>query len=70
MSRNFGEERLKGAVYLDVAKAFDNVWFDGLIYKLAVLNFPSFLIRTISSYLKGRTFEASFQSATCTNRHM
>jgi len=38
--RNFGEKRLTGAVFLDVAKAFDTVWNDGLLYKLKVLNFP------------------------------
>jgi len=41
ITRNFGEKRLTGAVFLDVAKAFDIVWIDGLIYKLTFLNFPS-----------------------------
>ena len=27
-----------GAVFLDVAKAFDTVWIDGLLYKLTLLN--------------------------------
>ena len=31
VSRNFGEKRLTGAVFLDVAKAFDTVWVDGHI---------------------------------------
>jgi hypothetical protein len=31
------------AVFLDVAKAFDTVWVDAL-YKLTVLNFPSYLV--------------------------
>jgi len=30
ITRNFGEKRLTGAVFLDVAKAFDTVWIDGL----------------------------------------
>jgi hypothetical protein len=38
-TRNFGENRLTGAVFLDVAKAFDSVWIDGLLYKLKRLNF-------------------------------
>ena len=38
--RNFGEKRLTGAVFLYVAKAFDTVWVDGLVYKLMALNFP------------------------------
>jgi len=70
VSRNFDEKRLIGAVFLDVAKAFDTVWVDGLLYKLKNLNFPSYLVKTISSYLNSRTFEASFQTATSTSRRM
>jgi len=32
--------------------------------------FPSHLVNVISSYLNGRTFEASFQTATSTSRRM
>jgi hypothetical protein len=39
VSRNFGEKRLTGAVFLFVAKTFDTVWVDGLVYKLTVLSF-------------------------------
>jgi len=64
ITRNFGERRLKGAVFLDVVKAFDTVWIVGLLYKLTALNFPSYLVHIISSYLRGRTFEVSFLTAT------
>jgi hypothetical protein len=57
VNRNFDERRLTGAVFLDVAKAFDTVWVKGLLYKLTVLNFPSYLVKTISSYLDCRTFQ-------------
>jgi len=57
---NFGEKRLTGAVFLDVDKAFDTVWIDGLLHKLILLNFPSYIVHTNSSYLRGRTFEVSF----------
>jgi hypothetical protein len=63
ITRNFGEKRLTGAVFLDVAKTFNTVWMDGLLYKLTILNFPSHTVHTISSYLQGRTFKASFQMA-------
>jgi hypothetical protein len=68
VSRNFDGKRLTGPVLLDVAKAFDTVWIDGLLYKLSILNFPSYLVKTIYSFLKGRSFEASFQTATATSR--
>jgi hypothetical protein len=69
-TRNFGEKMLTGAVFPDVDKAFDTVWNDGLLYKLTLLNFPSYIVHTISSYLRGRTFEASFQTATSSRRGM
>jgi hypothetical protein len=70
ITRNFGKKRLTGTVFLDVAKAFDTVRIDGLLYKLALLNFPSYIVHTISSYLRCRTFEASFQTAKSSLRSM
>ena len=64
VSSNFDEKRRKGAFFLDVVKAFDTVWVDGLLYKLTTLNFPSYLVETVFSYFKARTFEAPFQAAT------
>jgi hypothetical protein len=46
---NFGGKRLKGAIFLDVAKTFETVSIDDLIYKLTLLNFPSYIVHTISS---------------------
>jgi hypothetical protein len=66
----FGEKRLTVAIFLDVAKAFDNVWLDDLILKLAILNFASYVVKIIPSYLHNRTLEVSFQSATSTRRCM
>ena len=44
ITRNFGEKRLTGAVFLNVAKAFDTVWIDSLLYKLTLPNFPSYVV--------------------------
>ena len=70
ITRNFGEKRLTGAVFLDVANAIDTIWINGLLYKLMILNLPSYLVQTISSYLRGRTLEASFKMATSSHRGM
>jgi hypothetical protein len=70
VSRNVGEKRVTGAVFLKVAKVFDTVWVDGLAYKLIALKFPSYLVKTIQSYLRSQTFEASFQAATSSHCHM
>jgi hypothetical protein len=54
IKRYFCEKRLTGAVFLEVVKAFDTVSIDGLLYKLTFLNFPSYIVHTISC-LKDRT---------------
>jgi hypothetical protein len=70
VNRNFDESRLTGAIFQDVAKAVDTVWIKGLLYNLTVLNFPSYLVETISSYPGSGTFQMSFQSGTSTCRDM
>jgi hypothetical protein len=70
VTRNLGEKRLTGAIFLVVAKAFETVWVNGLLFKVTVLKFPSYLVKMISSYLRTRTFEASFQTAKSTGRFM
>ena len=63
ITRNFGEKRLTGAVFHDVAKPYDTAWIDGFLYNSTLLNFPSYIVHKILSYLRGHTFEASFQAA-------
>lgn len=43
------------AILLDVEKAFDSVWQDGLRSKMADLPLPSKIIRLLSSFLQDRT---------------
>ena len=61
---------LTSAVFLYVAKAFNTVCVEGLLYKLTVLNFPSYIVKTISFYRNCRIFKATFQTATSTSRRM
>jgi hypothetical protein len=70
ITRNFGGEWLTGAVFFVVAKAIDTVWIDDLLYKLTPLNFPSYIVHAMCYYLRGRTFEASFPTATSSRRGM
>ena len=42
------------SVYLDISKAFDRVWHDGLIYKLKRCNVSGQLLFLIQSFLKDR----------------
>jgi len=48
-------EAVRCSPRLDEAKAFNTVCIDGILYKLTLLNFPSYIVHLISSYLRGRT---------------
>lgn len=58
---NFNESirRSTGLVILDVEKAFDSIWHDGLIYKMHHSNFPSYILKIIKSFNSNRTFRVS-----------
>jgi hypothetical protein len=49
ITRSFSENLLTYAVFLDAPKAAHTVRIHGLIYKLTIPNFPSYLVHTISS---------------------
>lgn len=47
---------------LDIKRAFDNVWFNGLLYKLATLhNFPLYMVTLLHTYMVGRTFKVKVE---------
>lgn len=43
------------ALFLDINKAFDSVWHRGMLFKLAQMNVPRYLILLIKSFLEHRT---------------
>jgi Reverse transcriptase (RNA-dependent DNA polymerase)/Endonuclease-reverse transcriptase len=54
--RNKRNKKSTGMVLLDIEKAFDSIWHDGMIYKLIKLKIPSYLIRLIDSFIRDRQF--------------
>jgi hypothetical protein len=42
--------------FLDIEKAFDTIWHNGLLYKLPKMDFSASLIKLISSSLSSRKF--------------
>ncbi|XP_076660285.1 uncharacterized protein LOC143363606 [Halictus rubicundus] len=54
-ARNAGD--CVGAVFIDLEKAFDTVWLDGLFYKLLKKNFPKHLIKILWNMVHGKKFQ-------------
>ena len=42
------------AVFLDISKAFDKVWHDGLVFKLECIGIEGQLLKLLDSFLKNR----------------
>ena len=42
------------AIFLDISKAFDNVWHEGLLYKLKSMGISGELYNLLENYLSGR----------------
>jgi ribonuclease P/MRP protein subunit RPP40 len=51
---------------IDLAKVFDKVWYDGLIFKLHELNVPAHIISVLDSYLNHTKY--SVYSENCTSQ--
>ena len=49
------------AAFLDVEKAFDNVWHNGLRYKIYQLDLPTKLCRWLSDFLVGRVIQVKIE---------
>ena len=58
-SFNWGEHVI--AAFLDVEKAFDNVWHNGLRYKVCQLDLPTKLCRWLSDFLVGRVIQVKIE---------
>lgn len=50
------KRRKTAAALLDIEKAFDRVWHDGLIFKLIITGVPTQIVNIIKSFLQNRSF--------------
>ncbi|GBO03959.1 putative RNA-directed DNA polymerase from transposon BS [Araneus ventricosus] len=56
ITSGFEKGESTGAVFLDVQKAFDTVWIQGLIHKFIRCKTPPHLLQLLKSYLEERKF--------------
>ncbi|GBP30173.1 RNA-directed DNA polymerase from mobile element jockey [Eumeta japonica] len=64
MAAEHNRGRRTVGVYLDIEKAFDRVWHPGLVFKLLNTQIPPALVRTVASFLEGRSFFVAVEDAT------
>ena len=62
------QDRYTVGVFLDVEKAFDRVWYPGLIFKLLETSTPPAIVRIVASFLEGRTFRVSVEDVDSQSR--
>lgn len=70
ISTSFSWNQCTAAVFLDVSKAFDTVWHDGLIYKMHSFGLSLGITKLIRSFLTERTFRAKIQNALSNPRYI
>jgi hypothetical protein len=68
ISHGMNQNKSTGAIFLDVAKAFDTVWHDGLVYKIHTAGLPLAMVKLINSFLQNRVFHAKIGHALSTER--
>lgn len=59
-----------GVLMLDIAKAFDTVWHNGLIFKLNEINTPTYITKILQHWLTNRKFYVVIGEATSSRRNV
>ncbi|GFU28905.1 RNA-directed DNA polymerase from mobile element jockey [Trichonephila clavipes] len=64
----FQNNQATGMLFVDIAKAFDKIWHDGLLSKMMRLGLSDQLIKIIHSYLNSREFRVRVENSLSTPR--
>jgi hypothetical protein len=70
IAKGFGQNQSTVAIFLDVAKAFNTLWHDGLVYKLHAAGVPIAMVRLLNSFLNRRVFHAKIGQVLSTQREI
>jgi hypothetical protein len=59
---NFNKDKNTVMTLLDLEKAFDRIWIDGILHKMHINKIPLDFIKLISSYLSGRKLKVKINN--------
>lgn len=62
--------KMTATLLIDLEKAFDSVWHDGLIYKMHQVGLSIYDLRLVNSYLRNRTFRVKVGNSLSEVKHM
>lgn len=62
ISNHFNMNESSSMILLDIEKAFDTVWIEGLIHIMNELKFPLYIIKIVAHYLRNRQFVTSINN--------
>lgn len=68
IANSFHQNQYSTAIFIDISKAFDKVWHQGLLYKLKQKDTPDYLFNIIKSFLINREFRVKV-NRTYSNLH-
>lgn len=70
VEHNKAARKSTGVVLLDIEKAFDSIWHNGVVFKLNKLAYPIYLQKLIQNFLRNRTFFVSIENSTSSLRNI
>lgn len=70
VTEGFNHRQVTGAIFLDVAKAFDRVWHAGLLAKMIDMGYPTAIVKLVRSYLNRRELRVRVEGELSTYRPM
>lgn len=68
ISNNKNQRKSTGVVFLDIEKAFDSIWHNGVIFKLNKFGYPIYLQKIVKSFLTERYFEVNIDNEISSQR--
>lgn len=70
ITTNKSHRKSTGVVFLDIEKAFDSIWHNGIIFKLNKFGFPIYLQKIIKSFLTERFFVVNLDDEFSSQRYI